>query len=159
MERITEFKKSLLFYQFLLSRGFSPQYNPRVLELGKYVSESISVHLKDHETQFLLSEKVREDELLYFEMNGATGYLEADCEFAVKNGMKLFTPTIDLFDTVICEGDASDKIHVGKRRINLFFGYCIDYYDQETIENKLLNLEVLKINFTHYQEDNGDIKK
>ena len=106
--------------------GFNPENQGNILEIVQSVPTSLSRYLKEYE-QFLLSERVRYDELEDFGIKGArgkiTGYgcdvpktLEADSYFAynspkvpyVRHGYSI--PSIHDIDTIIAMNDFSTEM-------------------------------------------------
>ena len=136
---------TLLFFEFLRANGFSPNNYEGILELLQSAKDSLSKYLI-YFNHYLLSEKVRCDELYTYGINGGNGYID-------KNGITLIEkpyinlkqnhecPSIDKFGSIICYHEDFDMeikricimFYIPKDK---FFGFITDKND-ETLKTKL----------------------
>ena len=136
---------TLLFFDFLRTNGFNPNNYEGVLELlqpAKYSFSKYLIYFK----HFLLSEKVRYDDLYIYGVNGGKGYIN-------ENGIKLIEnpniklnqnnnkPSINEFGSIICYHEEFDMeikriCNMFKYPQDKFFGFIADKKD-ETLKTKL----------------------
>lgn len=149
IEKITE---STLVLEYMLSNGFNPNNSKGILELLQSAPESMSKYLKNY-NQYLLSNKVKYNELENYGIKGACGYLdgeginvpkslESDAYFydspilRIKRiGYKL--PSLDEFDTIIFSGlwdrlETPRILQLAKYDdFNRLFGFACDFHDEQ----------------------------
>lgn len=83
-EALLKIRRTLAFLKFLNSEKVDLRKYEQVLELNQDVIGSLSVHL-ENESQFLLSTKVKYDELQQFNQYGGNGYVDQNGIFIPKS--------------------------------------------------------------------------
>lgn len=118
-------KDSLIMLKYMISEGFNPNNYQRILELLQSAPLSLSKDLKEY-NPYLLSKRVNYQELDYYGINGAYGYLQNseilvpktiynDDHFLYQPVKRLYKryscniPSVDEFDTVVFFEDLSEE--------------------------------------------------
>lgn len=117
--------KHSLMLKYMISEGFNPNNYQRILELLQSAPLSLSKDLKQY-NPYLLSKRVNYQELDYYGINGAYGYLQNseilvpkiiynDDHFLYQPVKRLYkrysygVPSVDEFDTVVFFEDLSEE--------------------------------------------------
>ena len=158
-----EIKNSLLFLDYIISNGFNPNDYYSILELFQSADGSMSQYLTDY-TQYLLSKKVRYDELDSKMIEGAYGYLDEDGSILVPKTLEsddrflhtpvllpykrhsYGTPSVDDFGVIIGHNPSRKDMQehelvyslINNSRINQYFGFCTDMNDTEEVKRKIV---------------------
>ncbi|MBQ9011741.1 MAG: hypothetical protein IJ093_03740 [Bacilli bacterium] len=155
-------KNAELILDYMIYNGFNEENYTDILEIISSANESMSQFLSGYR-QYLLSRRVRYDDLNELELDGAYGYLgktgiivpqnyENDRRFLFssecdKNGRYL-VPTINNFNAIIGHGISKDILNVANYPHDKFLGLCIDMDDEELSKKiKLFELITKQINF------------
>ncbi len=151
MEIINSSKNSVLFLKYIIEEGkFNPDNYKGILELGQSVPSSISQFLTEYK-QYLLSKKVDYDRLEEFGIEGANGYLEYNgiCvpkslkndNYFIDNAPKVpyarhgyNIPSINEFDSIVCEGRTIDLFNACWHDADIFIGYCTNLSNERELE-------------------------
>lgn len=139
-EELNKDKENILYlYKYFLENGFNP--NQEILELSSPVYRSL-ISIIGH--GFLLSEKVKSDDVLESGIKGAYGYYREtgiyipktignDSIFYSKYRDKVLSyfpgyhiPKIDDFDTIISGSVSDDLYRTAKLGQDKYFGFCKD---------------------------------
>ncbi|MBR3116494.1 MAG: hypothetical protein IKF36_01310 [Bacilli bacterium] len=175
-EELTKEKEDALYlYNYLLENGFNP--NQEILELSSPVSKSL-VSIIGH--GFLLSDKVKSDDILESGIKGAYGYYSEtgiyipktivnDSIFYDKYRDKVLAyfpgyhvPAIDDFDTIISASVSDDLYRTAKLEQDKYFGFC---KDQSKLASKMLKyyehlLEYINlVNYDSYEIKHDTIQE
>ncbi len=137
---------SALFLQYIQTYGFDPDNYLYILELFQSAKESISQFLKPYR-QYLLSRKVKYDELEQLGIDGAYGYINEDGilvpkthfnddQFLYTPTKRLYTPhsyscpTMDDFDVIIANGISPYMNNTANFSQDKYLGFCMDDTDK-----------------------------
>lgn len=155
-------ENSVLFLEYIIEIGkFNPNNYGRILELGQSVPNSMSIFLKNYR-QYLLSSDVQYHELDEYGIDGAFGYikqneifvpksLENDEHFIYNAPKSLFPrhgydyPTINKFDSIICEGLNANLLDIVGLNQDKFFGVCIDLIDNKNANREQLHRRIQQL--------------
>lgn len=143
---------SKIFLDYIKSYGFDPNNYRNILELVQSAPKSMSQFLKDYK-QFLLSNRVKYDEIDNLEIDGAYGYffkngilipktIVNDFRFYTNNSKLYEYPNTNDFDVFISNGTCPTLFNTAKFQQDKFLGFCVDSYD-DNIEYELNNLKML----------------
>lgn len=164
---------ALLFLGFIEAYGFNPSNYSNNLELIQSVPNSISQYLKDYK-HFLLSEKVRYEDLEIYGIKGACGYLdknegivvpksiEADEYFRNHQGKvpskeipRYSYPSITDFDSIVSYYDWTsitrvEQINQITRSIyfpfnDRYLGFITNKNDKNLLEKESVISEILEV--------------
>lgn len=142
---------SSLFLEYIKEYGFNPDNYRIIWELSQSVEGSMSQFLKRY-NQFLLSKRVKEEELVKMGINGANGFLSFEGRIAVYNNR--YYPQIDPKDVIISNGIPTIISAVSYYSyIDKYIGFCMDKDDydlKKSITDCNHLLELLNKNNNNY---------
>lgn len=126
-----ELNDAQIVLSYMKDNGFNEHNYQTILEIMSSANESLSQYLPLN-NQFLLSKKVKDDELYDLGLCGSYGYLG-------ENGIVIpdipLVPEISNFEAIIGNGIAHDLAYVSNFGQDKFLGACIDT-DDELADNK-----------------------
>ncbi len=118
---------TMIFLEYIKLYGFKPENYNKILELVQGVQTSMSLYLKKY-NQFLLSEKVNNNELSKYGIIGSYGYLNSNNiyipEYLINK--KENTPSINDFDVIIARDISSSLVNLHTFNQDKYIGTCID---------------------------------